>query len=98
MVVQLIVSDQRSPGPQVVRGPSLILRWPSPKKAESSGLEGMVTTTLPAYFRSQRQIIIDAEGLIAQRRRLTPTLSRAFHRHRRRPGDPARPLLPVPRR
>jgi hypothetical protein len=71
MVVQLIVSDQRSPGPQVVRGPSLILRWPSPKKAESSGLEGMVTTTLPAYFRSQRQIIIDAEGLIAQRRRLT---------------------------
>ena len=71
MVVQLIVSDQRAPSPQVVRGPSLILRWPSPKKAESSGLEGMVNTTLPAYFRSQRQIIIDAEGLIAQRRRLT---------------------------
>jgi hypothetical protein len=70
MVVQLVVSDTRSPGPQVVRGPSLILRWPSPKKAESSGLEGMVNTTLPAYFRSQRQIIIDAEGLIAQRRRL----------------------------
>jgi hypothetical protein len=70
MVVQLVVSDARSPGPQVVRGPSLILRWPSPKKAESSGLEGMVNTTLPAYFRSQRQIIIDAEGLIAQRRRL----------------------------
>jgi hypothetical protein len=71
IVVQLIVSDQRAPGPQVVRGPSLILRWPSPKKAESSGLQGMVNTTLPAYFRSQRQIIIDAEGLIAQRRRLT---------------------------
>jgi hypothetical protein len=70
MVVQLVVSDTRSPGPQVVRGPSLILRWLSPKKAESSGLEGMVNTTLPAYFRSQRQIIIDAEGLIAQRRRL----------------------------
>jgi hypothetical protein len=32
----------------------------------------MVNTTLPAYFRSQRQIIIDAEGLIAQRRRLDP--------------------------
>jgi len=71
MVVQLVVSDARSPGPQVVRGPSLILRWPSPRKAQSSGLEGMVNTTLPAYFRSQRQIIIDAEGLIGQRRRLS---------------------------
>jgi len=71
MVVQLIVSDQRAPGPQVVRGPSLILRWPSPKKAESSGLDGMVNTTLPAYFRSQRQIIIDAERLLTQRRRLS---------------------------
>ena len=70
MVVQLVVSDTRSPGPQVVRGPSLILRWPSANKAQSSGLEGMVNTTLPAYFRSQRQIIIDAEGLMAQRQRL----------------------------
>ena len=72
MVVQLVVSDMRSPSSQVVRGPSLILRWPSANKAQSSGLEGMVNTTLPAYFRSQRQIIIDAEGLIAQRRRLDP--------------------------
>lgn len=71
MVVQLIVSDEHAPGPQVVRGPSLILRWPSPKKAESTGLEGMVNTTLPAYFRSQRQIIIDAERLLTQRRRLS---------------------------
>lgn len=70
MVVQLVVSDTRSPGPQVVRGPSLILRWPSASKAQASGLEGMVNTTLPAYFRSQRQIIIDAEALLAQRRRL----------------------------
>jgi hypothetical protein len=30
----------------------------------------MVKTTLPAYFRSQRQIIIDAEALIPQRRKL----------------------------
>lgn len=68
MVVQLIVRDNRSPSPQEVRGPSLILRWPSAKQPESSGMEGMVNTTLPAYFRSQRQIIIDAEALMKQKR------------------------------
>lgn len=71
MVVQLIVHDNRSPRPQEVRGPSLILRWPS-AKPESSGMEAMVNTTLPAYFRSQRQIIIDAETLIRQKRNITP--------------------------
>lgn len=70
MVVQLIVRDNRSPSPQEVRGPSLILRWPSPKQPESSGLTGMVNTTLPAYFRSQRQIIIDIEKLLKERRSL----------------------------
>jgi hypothetical protein len=70
LVVQLVVRDTRQPMPQEVRGPSLILRWPSPKQPESGGLQGMVNTTLPAYFRSQRQIIIDAETLIKQKRRL----------------------------
>lgn len=79
MVVQLIVRDNRSPNPQEVRGPSLILRWPSPKAPESSGLTGMVNTTLPAYFRSQRQIIIDIEKLLKEKRGLAPdrTLSRS---------------------
>ncbi len=72
LVVQLIVRDNRAPGPQEARGPSLILRWPSPKDPESSGMEGMVNTVLPAYFRSQRQIIIDAEKLIKQKRSLAP--------------------------
>lgn len=67
MVVQLIVRDNRSPAPQEVRGPSVILRWPSARAPESSGLEGMVNTTLPAYFRSQRQIIIDAEALLKRK-------------------------------
>lgn len=71
MVVQLIVRDNRAPTPQEARSPSLILRWPSPKQPESSGLQGMVNTTLPAYFRSQRQIIIDAEALIKRKGRLS---------------------------
>lgn len=70
LVAQLTVTDGRSPGPQAVRGPSLILRWPPDQGVQGSGLDGMVKTVLPAYFRSQRQIIIDAEALQRERRRL----------------------------
>jgi len=71
LVAQLIVGDNRAPGPQTVRSPSLILRWPSDLGTESGGLEGMVKKTMPAYFRSQRQIIIDAEALLKARRTMT---------------------------
>ncbi|MDP1026742.1 DUF4175 domain-containing protein [Sphingomonas sp. KR1UV-12] len=68
LVAQLIVADSHG---QVVRGPSLILRRPPAALAES-GLEASVRRVMPAYFTSQRQIIIDAEALIAQRARLAP--------------------------
>ncbi|WP_252255299.1 DUF4175 domain-containing protein [Lysobacter capsici] len=71
LIVQLSVDDNRSPQPQNALSPSLILRWPADLGSEATGIEGMVKTTLPAYFRSQRQIIIDAEALIAQRRKLS---------------------------
>ena len=71
LVVQLIVRDTRSPAPQEVRGPSVVLRWPAARAPESGGLQGMVNTTLPAYFRSQRQIILDAEALLRRRRALS---------------------------
>jgi hypothetical protein len=70
LIVQLAVDDNRAPKPQSALSPSLILRWPADLGSEATGIEGMVKTTLPAYFRSQRQIIIDAETLIAQRRKL----------------------------
>ncbi|WP_454827983.1 hypothetical protein [Pseudoxanthomonas wuyuanensis] len=70
LVVQLSVNDNRAPQPQHARSPSLILRWPSDLGSQSSGLEGMVKKTLPAYFRSQRQIIIDAEALLKEKPRL----------------------------
>jgi hypothetical protein len=71
LVAQLSVSDNRSPQPQSVRSSSLILRWPSDLGNESTGLEGMVKKVMPAYFRSQRQIIIDAEALLKERRKLS---------------------------
>ncbi|NUO74517.1 MAG: hypothetical protein HOQ32_00740 [Lysobacter sp.] len=70
LIVQLSVDDNRAPQPQTTRSPSLILRWPADLGQEATGIEGLVKTTLPAYFRSQRQIIIDAEALYAQRRKL----------------------------
>jgi hypothetical protein len=66
----LLVSDRRAPDPQSSHSPSFILRWPPASGAEATGVEGLVTRTLPAYFRSQRQIIIDSEALIAERRKL----------------------------
>ncbi|HZX75759.1 hypothetical protein [Lysobacter sp.] len=70
LIVQLSVDDNRTPAPQSARSASLILRWPSELGTETSALEGMVKKVLPAYFRSQRQIIIDAEGLLRDKKRL----------------------------
>lgn len=71
LIAQLTVADTRSPGPQVVRGSGVILRWPAPVPASAEGLELMAKQTMPAYFRSQRQIIIDTEALINQRGQLS---------------------------
>ena len=69
IVAQLIVADTRAPAPQTVRGPSVILRRPPAAAAQGGGLEAMTRQVMPAYFRSQRQIIIDAEALLAERPR-----------------------------
>ena len=70
LIVQLVVSDRRAPAPQVVRGPSVILRWPPEVIEQPGGLDALMKKVMPAYFRSQRQIIIDAEALQARKPRL----------------------------
>ncbi|MFA1260121.1 hypothetical protein ACDI97_01385 [Xanthomonas axonopodis pv. fascicularis] len=70
LIAQLIVHDSRQPGPQEARSASVILRWPPPEATMAAGLEASVKRTLPAYFRSQRQIIIDAEALLKEKPRL----------------------------
>jgi len=70
VIVRLGVQDNRVPTPQSARSASLILRWPMGSGEESTGMEGIVRQTLPAYFRSQRQVIIDTEALIAERSKL----------------------------
>ncbi|MEG0193659.1 MAG: hypothetical protein RR698_10875, partial [Stenotrophomonas sp.] len=70
VIAQLQVRDNRAPAPQTAQSTSVILRLPSVEQVQGAELEGMVKKTLPAYFRSQRQIIIDAEALIKLRRQL----------------------------
>jgi hypothetical protein len=67
VVARLTVRDNRAPQPQQARSPSLILRLPSEQQVQTSDLEGAIKKVMPAYFRSQRQIILDAEALLKQR-------------------------------
>jgi hypothetical protein len=70
VIVRLVVGDNREPTPNTTRSASFILRWPAEASSDSAGLEGVVQKTMPAYFRSQRQIIIDSEALLAQKSEL----------------------------
>jgi hypothetical protein len=70
VIVRLLLADNREPKPNTTRSASFILRWPVDASKESAGLEGIVQKTMPAYFRSQRQIIIDTEALLAEQAQL----------------------------
>ena len=70
LVARLEVLDNRAPQPQLARSASLILRWPAEPVIGAEGLEGLARQVLPAYFRSQRQIIIDAEALLKEQPQL----------------------------
>lgn len=68
VIAQLEVRDNHAPAAQIGRSSSVILRLPSAEAVLGAELEGRIKKTLPAYFRSQRQIIMDAEALIRERR------------------------------
>lgn len=71
LIARIEVRDLRQPEANVSRSASFILRWPPEPASDGSGVEGLVQQTLPAYFRSQRQIIIDTQALIAERGQLS---------------------------
>jgi hypothetical protein len=79
VIVRIAVSDGRQPQANTTKSASFILRWPPETASDSVGMEGLVEKTMPAYFRSQRQIIIDTETLIADQPKLDEdaTLSRS---------------------
>ncbi|WGL15227.1 hypothetical protein PVT68_10615 [Microbulbifer bruguierae] len=61
----LEASDNRTPTANVVKSQHFILRWPQEEIFGLSDTEGMAIKILPEYFRSQRQLIIDTEALLA---------------------------------
>ncbi|GGK05284.1 DUF4175 domain-containing protein [Luteimonas terricola] len=72
LIVHFVVRDNRAGRAQSTRSASHILRWPPPQARADSGIDGVLQRVLPAYFSSQRQIIIDAEALIAGQPRMRP--------------------------
>ena len=71
LIVQFQVMDNRPPVAQTMASAHFILRWPTEETLEASGVEGMLKKVMPAYFRSQRQIIIDTEKLLAEQNRIS---------------------------
>ena len=66
LVAQLEIGDNRAPDRQISRSASVVLRWPPPAMGDATGFEGLTQRVLPAYFRSQRQVILDTERLVAE--------------------------------
>ena len=56
---------------QSARSDAFIVQWQDTAAAASAINMGMGVNTAPAYFRSERQIIIDTEKLIAEKPKLT---------------------------
>ncbi|SEA19882.1 hypothetical protein [Microbulbifer marinus] len=69
--------DNRAPQANVVKSQHFIVRWPQEEIFGLSDAEGMAIKVLPEYFRSQRQLIIDTEALLAEQEQLTPAKFRA---------------------
>jgi len=62
--------DNRDPQPNLQKSQHFIIRWPQEEIFGLSDAEGMAIKRLPEYFRSQRQLIIDTEALLAEREQL----------------------------
>ncbi len=65
LYVRVYAEDERQPEANKVQSRALVFRWP----AERIGIEADAAVRIdrmPDYFRSQRQIIIDTEKLIAE--------------------------------
>ncbi len=71
VIVQFSVNDRQTPQAHTTRSASFILRWPPEDSTQASGVEGILKKLVPAYFRSQRQIIIDTEKLLVEQKTLS---------------------------
>ncbi|MGS2719685.1 hypothetical protein [Paraglaciecola aestuariivivens] len=65
--------DNRTPAPQQSRSPSKIIRWLEDQE-QAVMVDGVLIDFMPEYFKSQRQIIIETQQLIADRTNLSQDL------------------------
>lgn len=72
--------DNRQPEPNFTKSDTYFLVYKDTTQVEESQLATMAVNIMPEYFRSQRQIIIDTEKLIAGRKKMTTggNVSRTF--------------------
>ncbi len=61
-----VARDTRLPEPNEARSETVVVRWLD-EEAPPELAEGLAIDVMPEYFRSQRQIIIETEQLIADR-------------------------------
>lgn len=64
--------DNRQPEPNFTKSDTYFVVYKDTTKVEESELATMAVNIMPEYFRSQRQIIIDTEKLIAGRKKIVP--------------------------
>ena len=62
--------DNRQPEPNFTKSDTYFVVYKDTTKLEDSELATMAVNIMPEYFRSQRQIIIDTEKLIATRKKM----------------------------
>lgn len=68
--------DNRQPEPNFAKSDTYFLVYKDTTKVDDTELATMAVNAMPEYFRSQRQIIIDTEKLIAKRKKLAkPTFN-----------------------
>ena len=72
----LEATDNRTPQANVRKSQHFIVRWPQEEIFGLSDTEGMAIKILPEYFRSQRQLIIDTEALLAEENEISPQVFR----------------------
>lgn len=59
--------DNKQPIAQITRTAKFIIAFQDTVEVDAAQFGGLAVNRMPAYFRSQRQIIIDTENLIAQK-------------------------------
>ena len=64
-------ADRRTPAPNTARSETVFLSLADTGRNATATIAGIAVSLAPEYFRSQRQIIMDTEKLIADRKRIT---------------------------